>query len=77
MKCSESGKLAGFKSSVQLSELCGLSIRSLLYDFDARFSPCRKPRYIASLRKAMDEKQRRERAVMELAIIKIMDKNCT
>ena len=74
MECSDAVKLAGFKTGTQVASLAEVSKRTLLYDFDIRFSYQRKPRFIATLRKAMDKKHMIERAVMEAAIVEIMKK---
>lgn len=72
LKCSEASKLAGFKSAMQVSTLANISKASMYIDFNSRFSPRSKPRFIATLRKAMDKKHMIERAVMEAAIKEIM-----
>ena len=73
-RCSEAVKLAGFKSNVQVARLAEVSARTLLYDFNARFSPRKKPKFYAHLRKAMDAKHHLERLAMEKAIIEISNK---
>ena len=74
MDCSEAVKLAGFKSRVEVAELASVSVKGLYNDFNQRFSLRFTPKFPAKMRRAMDEKQRRERVIMELAIKKIMEK---
>jgi len=73
LKCSAAVKLAGFKSAMDVVNLAGVSRPALYVDFDSRFSLRKRPKFIASLRKALDEKHRQDRVRMELAIAKIMN----
>ena len=79
MKCSEAVKLAGFKTVAQVVKLSNRSKASMFVDFsDRKF----KSNFADNLRRAMDAKHMRERAiqvveraVMEAAIIEIMKKD--
>lgn len=75
LKCNHAMKLAGFKSKAQVAELAGISIRGLFDEFTFRFRWREKPKLPSTLRKAMDAKHMQERAVMEAAILKIMEKD--
>jgi len=72
MKCSEAVKLAGFKSVAQVVSLSKRSKAAIFIDFSDRNF---KSKFYSNLRKAMDAKHMQERAVMESAILKIMEKD--